>query len=132
MAHRLPTSIQPGDLRHRIQIVRPSGSQDGWGGVSQDPAQWTPIRTCWASIEAWTGSQSLAAGQFTSETSHWVVIRHPRDTAQTPDAGCYVWWNGRTFIVEAVLNPTEQTKLLVLVCAEINDSRQQVPTPIAT
>ena len=130
MAHRLPTTITPGDLRHRIQIVVPSGSQDSMGGISQNPSQWTVGWTCWASIEAWTGSQSLAADEYISESSHWIIIRHPR-TAFTPTARMYVWWNGRTFQITAVLNPTEQNKLLVLVCAEINDSQQQVATPVA-
>jgi SPP1 family predicted phage head-tail adaptor len=127
---RLPTSIEAGELRHRIQIVQPSGSQDAMGGVSQDPSQWAVVRTCWASIEAWTGSQQLAAGQFTSQTSHWIVMRHPR-TAAPITAGMYVWWNTRTFLIEAVLNPTETTKLLVLIVTEINDSSQLKPTPAA-
>ena len=130
MAHRLPTTIEPGSLRHRIQIAAPSGSQDSMGGVSQNPAQWAVIRTCWASIEAWTGSHSESAGQFTSRTSHWIVIRDPRDAAQTPDAQMYVWWNGRTFLIEAVLSPDEGHKLLVMVCSEINDSKQLDQSPI--
>jgi SPP1 family predicted phage head-tail adaptor len=129
MAHRLPTKIESGDLRHRIQIVKPSGSQDAMGGVSPDPSQWSVVRTCWASIEAWTGSQALAAGQFTSVTSHWIVMRHPVTVPIT--AGMYVWWNTRTFLIEAVLNPTETTKLLVLVVTEINDSAQLTATPVA-
>lgn len=131
MAHRLPRQIEAGDLRHRVQIVQPNGSQDAMGGVSQDPAQWSVVRTCWGSIEAWTGDQTLAAGQFTASTSHWIVIRHPR-TAAPITAGMYVWWNTRTFLIEAVLNPNETTKLLVLVVTEINDSRQLKPTPVAS
>lgn len=131
MAHRLPTEIEAGELRHRIQIVKPSGTQDAMGGVSPTPSQYTVIRTCWASIEAWTGSQQLAAGSFTEQTSHWIVIRHPRDVTQQPTAGCYIWWNGRTFLIEAVLNPLETTKLLVIVCTEINESTQLPPSPVA-
>lgn len=132
MAHRLPTTITPGELRHRIEIVVPSGTQDSMGGISQDPTLWQVVRTCWASIEAWTGDQSLSADQFIAATSHWIIIRHPRDTTQMPTAQMYVWYNKRTFQITAVLNPTEQTQLLVLVCTEINDSAQQKPTPEAT
>lgn len=130
MARRLPQKIAAGDLRHRIQIVQPSGTVDSTGGVSQDPTLWTVVRTCWASIEAWNGDTSLATESFVSHTSHWVTIRHPRSVAIT--SGMKVWWNQRTFQVDAVLNPTEQTKLLVLVVTEINDSTQQAPTPVAT
>jgi SPP1 family predicted phage head-tail adaptor len=129
MAHRLPTTISPGELRHRIQIAVPSGAQDSMGGISQNPLEWTVRWTCWASIEAWTGSQSLGTDQFVSESSHWIVIRNPRE-AFTVTAAMYVWWNGRTFQITAVLNPDEANKLLVLVCAEINNSAQQAPTPV--
>jgi SPP1 family predicted phage head-tail adaptor len=128
MAHRLPTEINPGSMRHRVRIAKPSGTQDSMGGVSQDPSLWEVVRTCWASIEAFTGQQSLAAGQFVSTASHWITMRHPKVASVVPTAGMYVWWNQRTFQIEAVLNPTEQTKLLVLVCTEINDSRQQIPS----
>ena len=127
MAHRLPTAITAGELRHRIQIVAPAPSgQDSMGGVSpQDRTEWTVVRTCWASIEAWTGSATLAANQFISSASHWIVIRHPRDF--TPTSQNKVWFQdftgkNRTFQIEAVLNPTEQSRMLVLVCTEINDS----------
>lgn len=129
MGHRLPTEIQPGELRHRVQIVTPSGVQDSSGGISQDPSQWTVLRTCWASIEAWTGSSSLAAGSFMSESSHWIVIRNPRTFLVT--AKMLVWWNKRTFQIDAVLNPTEQNKLLVIVATEVNDSSQEIVTPVA-
>jgi SPP1 family predicted phage head-tail adaptor len=133
MAHRLPTEIVPGELRHRIQIVKPSGKLDSMGGVQEgDTNEWTVIRTCWASIEAWVGDATLAAGQFVSESSHWIVMRHPRDMTQMPTAGCRVWWNGRTFLIGAVLNPTETTKMLVLVATEINDSSEVAPTPVVT
>lgn len=130
MAHRLPTTIEAGDLKHRIQIVQPSGTQDSMGGISQDPSLWTVVRTCWASIEAWTGDSTMAAGEFVASTSHWIVIRHPR--SMTPTTQMLVWWNKRTFQITAVLNPTEQTKILVLVVTEINDSSQEIATPVVT
>lgn len=98
------------------------------GGVSQDPTQWEVVRTCWASIEAWTGSSSMAAGEFVSTSSHWIVIRHPRGSCEAIKAKMMVWYDTRTFQVDAVLNPTEQTQLLVLVSTEINNSTQQAPT----
>jgi SPP1 family predicted phage head-tail adaptor len=100
------------------------------GGVSQDPSQWAVVRECWASIEAWTGDSTLATEQFVSTTSHWITIRHPRTVNIT--ARMMVWFSRRTFQVQAVLNPTEQTKLLVLVCTEINSSSQEAPTPAST
>ena len=123
MARRLPTQIKAGDLRHRIQIVQPSGTQDAMGGVSQDRSQWSVVRECWAAIEAWTGDSTLATEQFISTTSHWITIRHPRDIPIT--SRMQVWFGSRTFQIQAPLNPTEQTKLLVLVCVEINNSSEE-------
>jgi len=127
MARKLPSQIEAGSLRHRVQIVKPTaGQQDSMGGVSPDNrSQWTVILTCWASVEAWTGSATLAANQFISSASHWIVIRHPRTFV--PTSQMKVWFRDftgkdHTFQIEAVLNPTEQNKLLVLVCTEIDDS----------
>lgn len=41
-------------------------------------------------------------------------------------AGMLVWFQGRVFQIEGVLNPDERNKVLVLTCIEINDSRQQI------
>lgn len=133
MAHRLPTDIQPGELRHRIKIAAPdpaTGGVDDIGGISQNPANYVVLRTCWASIEAWTGDKSMDTSQQLSKSSHWIVIRHPR-TFQ-PAAAMLIWFQTRTFQINAVLNPTEQNKLLVLVCEEINQSQSEAPTPAAT
>lgn len=132
MAHRLPTTIEPGELRHRIKIAQPSsatGGVDDIGGVSQDPAVWEVVRECWASIEAWTGDSNLQANQQLSTSSHWIVIRNPRTFTVT--SKMVVWFQTRTFQIDAVLNPTEQNKLLVLVCTEVNQSVQEIPTPVA-
>jgi head-tail adaptor len=37
-----------------------------------------------------------------------------------------VWFQGRNFQIESVLNPDERNKMLILLCIEINDSRQQI------
>jgi len=126
MARRLPSEIAAGELRHRVQIVSPTGTQDGMGGVNADKrSQWSVALTCWASVDAWTGSATLAANQFLATASHWIVIRHPRTFE--PTTQMKVWWQDftgkdHTFQIEAVLNPTGQNKLLVLVCTEVNDS----------
>jgi hypothetical protein len=36
-----------------------------------------------------------------------------------------VWFDGRQFQIDSVLNPVEYNKMLVLLCTEINDSLQQ-------
>lgn len=47
----------------------------------------------------------------------------PPNTAIT--AGMRILFNNRAFDITTVLNPDERNKMLVLLCIEINDSRQQ-------
>jgi head-tail adaptor len=44
------------------------------------------------------------------------------------NAGMQVWFQGRQFQIEAVLNPDERNKMLLLLCIEINNSNQQLTT----
>lgn len=116
--------LQKGRLRHRVQIVQPTLSQDttgGWNINSNDL-----ILTTWASIEALTASEKFAAKQFASQVSHRVIIRNPRSAVpQGISAKMQVWYNGRQFQIEGVLNPDERPDALVLVCMELNDSVEQ-------
>jgi len=41
-------------------------------------------------------------------------------------AAMQVWFQGRQFQISNVFNPDERNKMLVLMCTEINDSRQQL------
>lgn len=130
MAHRLPTTIQPGEFRHRVTIAGPdpaTGGVDDIGGISTKPSSYVALRTCWASIETWSGSKSLMTNQQLSKVNQWICIRHPRTFM--PTAGMLVWFQTRTFQINAVLNPTEQNKILVLEVEEINQSLSEVPSP---
>jgi SPP1 family predicted phage head-tail adaptor len=113
LQRRTPT-LMAGRLRHQIDIVRPSGAQDDTGG----PVGTTTVvyAGVWATIEALSGTEQLAAGQFVSRATHQIVIRY----LDGIDTSMHVVFQGRRFIVQAVLNPDERTKALVLECIEIN------------
>lgn len=69
-----------------------------------------------------TGAITLDGTPSTGVT--WKNIgKAPNRTGVT--AAMQVWFEGRTFQIEAVLNPDERTKMLILLCVEINDSLQQ-------
>jgi SPP1 family predicted phage head-tail adaptor len=111
--------IRTGKLRQQIQIIDPSSSRDSFGGST--PGGGTSLGTVWASIEALSGRDALAAQSFTSIGTHLVTIRWmPGILAKQQ-----VIFGSRTFQIEAVLNPDERTKKLILICVEINDSVQQ-------
>lgn len=117
------SKILAGKLRHKIDIVKPTNSQDDTGGTSL--ANNTIFANCWASINALSGQEGFAASEFVSTSSHMVTIRY-RPGVTT---AMQVWFKGRTFQIVAVLNPDEKTKTLILLCSEINDSAQQTPSP---
>lgn len=122
----LSHKLEPGLMRHRIQIVQPSGVQDSFGGVTTDAADWSVVMTCWARIESLTGRDQYAAGTFVSMVSHRITIRNPREAA-TIGPNMRVWFQGRVFIIQAVLNPDETNKMLYLVVTEIAVATQPAP-----
>src|SRR6266852_7252178 len=96
--------LQAGKFRHRVAIVKPKPAQDsmsGWNINSNDV-----IATVWATIEALTGVEKFAAHEFSSNVSHSILIRYPRDLVPGGiHANMQVWFQTRQFQIEAVLNP---------------------------
>jgi SPP1 family predicted phage head-tail adaptor len=108
-----------GRLRHRIEIINRSSSQDSTGGTNIDAG--TTFATVWASVEPLNGTDAAAAGSFVSQVSHQVVVRYLAGV----NSSMVVSFEGRFFQIVSVLNPIERKKMLVLLCKEINDSLQQ-------
>lgn len=129
----LSNKLMAGRLRHRIQIVVPSGTVDSWGGVINDSASaWTTVIRCWASIDSVTAMDVAAAGTFVSSISHKVTIRYPRSSTNGVQIApnMQIWFEGRTFIVQGVANPDETNKMLYLFTKEIsNENNPGSPNP---
>jgi len=119
----LSNKLQAGKLRHRIQIVRPSGAQDASGGIN--PTDYSVVANTWAEINTLSGRDLLTSDQFMSQVNLQIKIRWRSDV----DSGCRIWFNTKTFQITAVMNPDQRTKMLVLNAVEINDSKQQPATP---
>jgi SPP1 family predicted phage head-tail adaptor len=120
--------LRAGKLRHRIEIVKPYGpAQDSTGALNL--ANMSPVATVWASIEAVSGRDTLAAQQFGSICTHKITIRYLGNDQAAPlkiTAQDAVWFKGRVFQILAALNPDERTKTLILLVVEVNDSQQQI------
>lgn len=127
---RIPRKLTAGELRHRIQLAAPTGAQDSGGSVPYGPGNFAVVWTCWGSVEAFAGGTSMAAQEFLQGSTHWITMRHPHGLINVTSQ-MQVWWSGRTWQINSVVNPTEQNKMLVLVCTEINQSQQQPATPVA-
>jgi SPP1 family predicted phage head-tail adaptor len=111
--------LQIGKMRHRISLLEPSEVQDELGGMSL--SGWTVFAEVWASIEAVSGNEKFAAGQFVSTSTHRIIIRYQDGIT----SNFQVLFEGRKFQITNVSNPTERSHMLVLDCVEINDSAQQ-------
>jgi SPP1 family predicted phage head-tail adaptor len=116
---QMSTRFRAGKIRQRIEILQPNEVQDASGGTSLE--NYTVLACVWASIEALGGNEQLAAESFTSLVHHKIEIRYMDGI----NASQQVKFNGRKFQIEAVMNPDERTKKLVLQVVEINDSNQQ-------
>jgi len=118
-----PTYLYPGgsfvkDSNGNLQRAWGGGPAKGGGGTSGSVAP------------AWN---TTAGGITTDGVQPGLVWQNlgvaPERTGVTSDM--MVWFQGRQFEVEAVLNPDERNKMLILLCIEINQSVQQrvkIPT----
>jgi SPP1 family predicted phage head-tail adaptor len=113
------TSIRAGELRHRIQIVKPSLAQDTAGGWQIDKNNL--FATVWASVEALTGRELYSAQQKVSEVTHKITIRWLAGVKSKMN----IWFDNRQFQIENVQNPDERHKKLELLCIERDDSAQE-------
>lgn len=94
--------LAAGSLRFPISIVVPTTVQgtDGLPSTSLAPLMMTR-----ADIKAATGKDIYALGAgFTSSITHKVTIRYPAVTIQ---AGMYVQYKTRTFLVQSISDPDE-------------------------
>src|SRR5260370_37961944 len=105
----LSSKLAAGKLRHRIDIVAPSGAQDSMGGTPD--TNYKLVKKTWASIEAVTGKDQLAAGAFIETVTHKVTVRYDKSI----NASQWIFFKGRQFQITAVMNPDETTKLLVIL-----------------
>lgn len=115
------TALAAGELRHKITIAQADTTEDKFGGSDPGEAGATPLWTVWASIEALTLRELYGAQQKVSEVTHRVTIRYIRGVT----SGMLIWFRGRQFQIQAIDNPRELNKLLVLLCLERDDSQRE-------
>lgn len=122
-----------GRLRHRVQIVQPVRVQDSTGGWSVNSN--AVVYSTWASIEALSATEKWAAHEFASVVTHKVIMRHPRSAISGVtsldgiDSTMQVWFNTRQFQIMGKMLPDERWDAVVLMCAEIDSSLNQTPSP---
>ena len=116
-APRDPLVINAGELRHPIEIEKPSYAPDAIGGMSVIPTSWVNVRSTWAAIYTAGGRETSMASQVVSQVSHTVKVRW---TATVLKANYRVVFQGRIFIVAYVENVGERNRVQLLYCNEID------------
>lgn len=107
-------SVNPGTLRHRVQLQQKSASQDAAG---QPLTTWTTVLTTWARIEAITLREMFQANQLVSQISHTITMRYQSTVPVAP--GMQILFGTHTYTVQAVNNIEERGVLLRLLCLQI-------------
>lgn len=117
---RDPLILQPGELRHSVQIEAPDYAP-GARGMSVTPASWTPVRATMAAIYTAGGRETSMASQIVSQVSHVVKVRWTEDVIK---ANYRVVFGARTFTVGYVENVLERNRVLLLYCLEVDGGGQ--------
>ena len=102
--------MQPGLLRERIELQRPSESRNALGEVSQS---WQTYARRWASVLTLRSREALNAQQQGLTVTHKVKLRHV-DGLKSTDR---IVWRGRALQIVSVLE-FEQFTVHELLCEE--------------
>lgn len=109
-------AINPGELRHQVQIQQQSSTQTVSGALEN---AWTTVLTTMAKISTQTSREAWQAQQFTALVSHVILIRYPVSGISI-QGGMRVVFGTKVYKIQTVENPLEQNRILKLHCVEIN------------
>lgn len=103
--------MRAGLLRHKIEIQNKAIMRDSMGG---ETITWVPFAYAWASIEPLNGREYFAARQTQATTTHRMRMRYQSGIKPYHR----IQWAERYFNIDAILNPAERNKELILLCSE--------------
>ena len=107
--------MNPGDLRHRIDIGRYVPEKDEWDDPIPGEFEWHSAARVWASVEGLRGNQYFQAQQTVNQSDHRVIIRYRKDIKQ----GLIVKHDSREFTIQSVLDEDGRRRYLTLICQEV-------------
>lgn len=108
--------LRIGLMRHRVTIQQRTSTQGGFG---EQLKTWTDILTCWAHIEALSGSQLARAQSIYTQTTHKVTLRWQRGLNDVKSTGAYrIMYGTRIFDIGADLNIEERNRVIELMARE--------------
>ena len=115
--------IKSGELNRKISILQKSSKRDPESGALQDT--WTPIRSCWASVESQIRaalSETYHSGEFVSVVTSLIKFRWSPTLRVLPEHRISCVESPaitRTFEVNAISNTQQRNEEIVCRCIEI-------------
>lgn len=106
------TFLDPGMLRHRVQLQALVETPDGAGGFEEI---WQEIAECSARIEPLSVKQSFIADQADERATHRITIRFRNDI----ESGQRFIFENRFFRISTVQDPDETKRYLICRTEEI-------------
>lgn len=113
-------SLEPGKLRHQVQIQQRSTTQDQYG---QELETWTTILTKWARIEAAKESEIYQSGALTSRVTHTITVRW--DSTQIAPGMRVLYtssFGNHYYQIQNVTNIEERNVVAILDCLELDEA----------
>lgn len=102
-----------GRLRHRVELQRMETYQDP--NTGDLVTGFRTYATVWAEVRGLSGRTYYAAQQTTAASTHEVRMRHRTDV----EPGHRILHDGKTYTVDAALDPTGRREELVVVAKEV-------------
>ncbi len=115
-----PLVINPGELRHKIQIQKTPAGRDTAG---QPIATWDVVLTTFASIDGTnsrTFRDSFSNNALASQSTDTIAIRWPGAAIEIRP-GMRVVFGDNTFLIQAVDNVQRRNRKVVLACIGISE-----------
>jgi len=118
-----PLAIQPGELRHQIQIQTSSMVATA-RGQAVNAASWTTVLATYAKIEGTssrTFRESFSNNALVSQATDVVTIRWPGASIDVK-TGMRVIFGDATYLIQAVDNVLRRNRKVVLACVQVSSA----------
>jgi len=104
--------MRAGELRHRVTFKEKSVTRNDF---NEEVITWTEVATVWASVEDLSGREFYEARRAGAQVTTRIRMRYRSDIAPEMQAT----WDGHTYDIEAVTDPTGRKRELVVHVTEV-------------
>lgn len=104
----MAAQVNAGELRHRIRIVERNTDRDkdGYQIKRDDPADWKPVRSCWAKFAWQSGTETLKSGADLATVRARFLIRWTHTSLHRK---MFILHNGKEWEIEDINDDGSRT-----------------------